>query len=633
MSAVTSSAAVVDGGGSTLSHRNAGVTGALGVTFGFEDRTLAGGPYENQGSQIYNHPLYLASAGSTARFWDNYVDELVSAGVDFVAVDTRGYVPGSAVPNGGGDPRELTELVDAINRAGNTGTLKIAAFDDTPASMTDKKNQIVHHTGGYTPPFDMGDTTGVGEGGYQYLWDNDLKAFFQAVPDNLLYKVDGQPLVYLWSINDFAFTNQGNGNSARMLQYLRAQARSTFGEDPYFVVDQSWLTKDPAVANAANGVDDWFGVPSPAYTNRTFNGGTYGVTVPSFSFVTSTKNMVIDPHHGQTLVNNLEATVNAGDKLTLVEGYTDWPEGAGLWRTANAPYSTTQRDYPNQDLQILRRYSETPFPTNMTVQAESADTAYDTTPGNAWNLYRGDDLDVQATTDTGGGWNVGLVAAGEWEQWNDVPMQGTEDIQVRVATPNSGTQFRFVTDGVAGPVVDVPNTGGWQSWRTVDAGTFQFNPGTYHTVQIQYLTGGLNVNWWKAASIGPSVISLRAHANGMVVTAENAGASALIANRTAIGSWEQFDEIDLGNGNIALRAHANNLIVCAENGGASWLIANRTGVGSWETFQLVHNADGSVSLRAQVNNAYVTAGNAGASALIANRTAIGSWEEFDLIGN
>jgi hypothetical protein len=65
----------------------------------------------------------------------------VSAGVDFVAVDTRGYIPGSAVPNQGGDPRALAGLVDAINRGGYADKLKIAAFDDIPASMTDKKNQ------------------------------------------------------------------------------------------------------------------------------------------------------------------------------------------------------------------------------------------------------------------------------------------------------------------------------------------------------------------------------------------------------------------------------------------------------------------------------------------------------------
>jgi hypothetical protein len=129
------------------------------------------------------------------------------------------------------------------------------------------------------------------------------------------------------------------------------------------------------------------------------------------------------------------------------------------------------------------------------------------------------------------------------------------------------------------------------------------------------------------------VVSFRAHANGEYVTAENAGSSPLIANRTAIGPWEQFDEVDEGNGNIALRAHANGMFVCADNAGASPLIANRTAVGQWETFALIHNPDGSISLQAKANNKYVTAENAGASSLIANRTAIGPWEEFDLITN
>lgn len=73
------------------------------------------------------------------------------------------------------------------------------------------------------------------------------------------------------------------------------------------------------------------------------------------------------------------------------------------------------------------------------------------------------------------------------------------------------------------------------------------------------------------------VIALRAHANGKYVTAENAGAAPLIANRDAIGGWEQFDELSQGSGLIALRSHANNLIVTADNAGASPLIANRTG--------------------------------------------------------
>ena len=85
------------------------------------------------------------------------------------------------------------------------------------------------------------------------------------------------------------------------------------------------------------------------------------------------------------------------------------------------------------------------------------------------------------------------------------------------------------------------------------------------------------------------------------------------------------------NAAISLRAHADNSYVSADNAGANPLIANRTAIGTWETFNLIHNGDGSISLRALANNQIVTAENAGAAPLIANRTAIGPWEEFDLI--
>ncbi|MEY9967025.1 hypothetical protein ABIA33_005090 [Streptacidiphilus sp. MAP12-16] len=124
-------------------------------------------------------------------------------------------------------------------------------------------------------------------------------------------------------------------------------------------------------------------------------------------------------------------------------------------------------------------------------------------------------------------------------------------------------------------------------------------------------------------------ITLRSRANNDYVTAENAGAGSLIANRTTAGPWEQFDVVDAGNGNIALRARINGKYVTVENAGADPLIANRTAIGAWETFRLITNSNGTVSLLAQVNGKYVTADNAGASALIANRTSIGQWEQFD----
>ncbi len=164
----------------------------------------------------------------------------------------------------------------------------------------------------------------------------------------------------------------------------------------------------------------------------------------------------------------------------------------------------------------------------------------------------------------------------------------------------------------------------------------QFDSGDHlhpNEAGLQAMANAVDLSIFGASGTTSPVVSFRAHANGDLVTAENAGAAPLIANRTAIGAWEMFDMISNPDGSVSFRAHANNEIVCADNAGAAPLIANRTAIGPWESFDLIHNPDGSISLRAHANGDLVTAENAGASSLIANRTAIGQWEEFDLIND
>ncbi|MFC5532597.1 DUF5010 domain-containing protein [Cohnella yongneupensis] len=465
----------------------------LGVTFGISKETMTGGPYVNQGNQIFDLPLFKSTADE-AKFWDNYVEELVTSGVDFVAPTIRGYLDPAHPANNGGDTRKLSGLVDAINRRGAGAQLKISALDDTPASMTDKKNAFKHGTGGYNPPFDVGDANGTGEGGYAYIWDHNLRAFFTAVPDNLRFKIDGRPVIYEWAMGDFAFTNQGNGNLKKMVEYIRQRAQAEFGVNPYLIVDQSWLSEDPTVASVVDGVHGWFPVPG-GRTVTTFGGNNFGVAVPSFRFVVGSTNMNIDPNHGQTLIDNLNATV-PNSLVTLVEGFTDWEENAATWRGREGAYAATKYDYPNQMINILRRFSRSPFPAQLRIEAESADSYNDTTSGSATGVYRDGSMDVETTSDAGGGWDVGYTEAGEWLEWKEVPLQGAVTLKLRVASPLSGKRIRFVIDGVAGATVTVPNTGDWQSYQTINAGTFSFGSGTYHTVRLEMLDGGINLNYW-----------------------------------------------------------------------------------------------------------------------------------------
>ena len=122
-------------------------------------------------------------------------------------------------------------------------------------------------------------------------------------------------------------------------------------------------------------------------------------------------------------------------------------------------------------------YTGSPVSLPGTVQAENFDQGgagiafSDTTSGNTGGQYRtsGVDVDIEATSDTGGGYNVGWTAPNEWLKYTvNVTASGTYTIEARVAASGAGGTFHIEADGVnkTGPMV-IPNTGGWQSWTTI----------------------------------------------------------------------------------------------------------------------------------------------------------------------
>jgi beta-glucosidase len=146
---------------------------------------------------------------------------------------------------------------------------------------------------------------------------------------------------------------------------------------------------------------------------------------------------------------------------------------------------------------------------------------YDTTPGNEGGQYRSDDVDIEGTTDVGGGHDVGWIDEGEWLAYKvEVQASGLYDIQARVASalnrtvnetlPAAGTvrwtvpltrAFHVEWDGedVSGPMTFVA-TGGWQHWTSVYARRVFLTAGR-HTIRLVLDSGGMNLNW---VSFAPS---------------------------------------------------------------------------------------------------------------------------------
>lgn len=106
----------------------------------------------------------------------------------------------------------------------------------------------------------------------------------------------------------------------------------------------------------------------------------------------------------------------------------------------------------------------------------------------------------EATTDTGGGLDLGQIADGQWYEYHiNVPVAGKYTMAIRAATPNStrSIHVEFPVGTNASGALAVPNTGGYQSWTTVPASTPLVLPQGTAVFRVVCDTGRLNLNWYE----------------------------------------------------------------------------------------------------------------------------------------
>ena len=133
-------------------------------------------------------------------------------------------------------------------------------------------------------------------------------------------------------------------------------------------------------------------------------------------------------------------------------------------------------------------------PSGALIQAEDYADFFDTTSGNSGNVYRDDDVDIQVTNDTGGGYNVGWMKTGDWLEYSVGLASGTYDVFVRVASRKTFGKISLALDGVNIGSDAIGNTGGWQSWETHLVGRVTVTAGM-KILRLNVDGDDLNLNW------------------------------------------------------------------------------------------------------------------------------------------
>ncbi|HWZ94334.1 MAG TPA: carbohydrate-binding protein [Opitutaceae bacterium] len=193
-----------------------------------------------------------------------------------------------------------------------------------------------------------------------------------------------------------------------------------------------------------------------------------------------------------------------------------------------------------------------------TVQAENYDTggqgvAYNVTSINGTdNGYRSDGVDLEVCSDTGGGVNVGWESPGQWFKYTvNVATAGTYTVSFRIAAPGAVTDAFHLSNSSGTNLsgnVNLPATGGYQTWATVTANVTL--PAGQQTLTLNEDNGGgvWNINSMSFATSGGGMTeqcSNLAESNtaGVAyaqVTGGPNGGIACTLSSTAVGQVLQF---------------------------------------------------------------------------------------------
>lgn len=243
--------------------------------------------------------------------------------------------------------------------------------------------------------------------------------------------------------------------------------------------------------------------------------------------------------------------------LSWVPDYGIWPLARGVYGNGGQPRATTGTFVSNILTGTLRIEAEDYDTGGQDVAYNDADAA------NQAGQYRpGEGVDIESTSDSGGGCSVGWTSDGEWLEYTIfVPEPGFYDLRLRLAGPNNGCQVRVIcNDSDKTGIWSLPNTGGWQTWT--GAATQVFLEFGRQKLRIEILTGGFNLNWIELAPVATPPIAngtyrLASQHSGQVME-NNKSTNKVVQNTYSGSNVQRWNLQHLGAGQYRVQSADNN---------------------------------------------------------------------------
>jgi hypothetical protein len=116
---------------------------------------------------------------------------------------------------------------------------------------------------------------------------------------------------------------------------------------------------------------------------------------------------------------------------------------------------------------------------------------------NSGGACRNDGVDIEKCTDIiTNGFNVGWINDGEWLTYTiNITQSNYYGFNIRYAGQSATGKIHIEIDGInVSGIINLPPTGGWQSWRNQSTGGIMLESGT-HKMKVVIETGGFNLNY------------------------------------------------------------------------------------------------------------------------------------------